>query len=317
MPNLKTKQIIIGIFVAALVIPFILQTSFFDSTDRDIDATRASSGLPTTWEELKTETETQFQEGIPPTKLDTYVLQSLRGLEMVLLEDDSFYSFGYFLERTGNKNVTSTDWSVPLKRTTFKHLGTSTERTISYMHPVSNPMAPPMARATKTQRLERYSRQSLLIQTFTDVQDVPMADCFVVEERLLIEASGIELQFSSYFKITFTKDTMFRGIIDRQTSQEFREYMENYKTFVLALANRRQDYWRASNEVDENGNDLRQQRGYDRPSSPKKKRGLGKKIGGALAKPFRPVMRGVGKLATSFGNWKSNLGKKKSERKDS
>jgi hypothetical protein len=293
------KKIIIGIFILSLVIPFLY--SWFDTTSQDIDATRATSGLPATWEELELETMQNFQEGIAPTKLSKLVLESLRGFEMVMLEDDSFYSVGYFLERTGNQHVTSTKWSVPLKKTMHKHLGTSTERTISYMHPVSNPMAPPLARATKFQRLERYNRHSILIQTFTDVQDVPMADCFVVEERLLIQSKGIELHISGYFRIDFTQPTMFRAIIERQTSQELKEYFDNYKSFLMAISTRRQDFWRPSSEV----SDVFDSR-YD-TAPPTKKQGLGKAIKSAVTRPFRPVLRQMGKVARVFDNLRQKL----------
>jgi hypothetical protein len=101
-----------------------------------------------------------------------------------------------------------------------------------------------MARATKIQRLERYDRNAFLVQTFTDVNDVPMADVFVVEERLLVESKGNKLLVSGYFRINFTKDSMFKSIISKQTSKELKEYFQNYKSFVTSVATARPESWK-------------------------------------------------------------------------
>jgi hypothetical protein len=70
------------------------------------------------------------------------------------------------------------------------------------------------------------------------VEDVPKADCFVVEDRIMVESTkdgGIVL--SGWFQIRFLKKTMFRSIIEKATSKEFVEYLRGYGDMVrLATA---------------------------------------------------------------------------------
>jgi hypothetical protein len=278
--------------LVGVVISCIVRRAHFDTTSTErLIAHRDSAGLPLSWEGLKQDTIDNFQVGFEETSLSKFVVESLRGYELSFLEDKSFYSLGYFLEKTGNTNVTTTRWSTPLKSTHSKQrLGTSSERTITYVHPVSNPLAPPTARATKKQRLERYGRKQFLVQTFTDVQDVPMADVFVVEERTLVETRGNKLLVSAYFRINFTKDSMFRSIIDKQTSQEFKEYFQNYKAFIISVAAARPETWSpttTSNSRDDGGADTA-------PGQPndKKRKGIRKFVGNQLGR-FARMLQGV------------------------
>jgi hypothetical protein len=94
---------------------------------------------------------------------------------------------------------------------------------------------------------------------------------------------------------------MFRAIIERQTSQELKEYFDNYKSFLMAISTRRQDFWRPSSEV----SDVFDSR-YD-TAPPTKKQGLGKAIKSAVTRPFRPVLRQMGKVARVFDNLRQKL----------
>jgi hypothetical protein len=302
--NSKVAMLILAV---SLLIPFLWQYGSPNSTLDDLDVNGRSSGLPSTWEGLQHDTLQNFREGIPSTTLPNFFLESVQGFEMTFFEGDSVYSLGYFLQRTGNENVTTSSWSVPLKQTQYKPVRTSSIRTISYMHPVSNPLAPPMARATKTQRLERYHRDTTVIQTLTVVQDVPMADCFVVEERMFVENTGKNgLKLSAYFQIQFTQETMFRSIIEKQTSIKFVEYFQNYRSFLMAIATRQPHTWepRKGNRSDRSV----QTTGSQSSMYPKKK--LGKFVVTAVLHPFRFALQQLRKLTRALQNWQRSLGKK-------
>lgn len=294
-------------FASAVLIPFLWShvLNGGGSGDATLEANRTLLGLPPTWKELQEETLAVFEVGIPPTILPKFVLESARGFEMAFFDDGCFYGLQYFLERTGNEEVTTMDWSVPLARTTRKRLGTSAERSLSYLHPTSHPMAPPMARAVKEQRFERFNDKAVLLQTFTTTHDVPMADCFVVEERLLVETiKGNQLQVSGYFRIQFVQSTMFRSVIQQQTTAEFREYFEHYKGFLLAIAEGRQSVWQPNQNSggDSQFSVAAHSHGSRRP--------LPIKILSTVTRPFRPLLRQVGKLARMINGWKRRLGEK-------
>lgn len=305
-----TQKIAAMIVVTILVVPFILQLPYFDTMAKKIKVNRTSAGLPATWEEAETETLQDFQEAIAPFMIPTLILQSLRGFEMTFYEDDTFYSLSYFLERTGNINVTSTKWSIPIKKTQFKRLGTSSTRSISYLHPVSNPLSPPSARATKTQRFERYDQRTVLIETQTKVQDVPLADCFVVDERLLLQALGHQIRVSAYFRIRFTQDTMFRSVIEKQTSQEFLEYFQNYQAFIVAVATGRQAAWQPTMVASGEGGKHRVKKEIFPPFQAQKKRKFGTAIISVVTSPLRQALVAGKNLTKRLGIITQNLFRK-------
>jgi hypothetical protein len=128
------------------------------------------------------------------------------------------------------------------------------------MHPVNVPMAPPKAGARKEQTYCRYGDYGLVIETRTYVRDVPMTDCFYVVDRILVEpnyrnpsdsSSNKENQqdltninnhdssstapppsvlVSMEFQINFVKSTMFKGIISKTTSSEFKAFFQDSKS---------------------------------------------------------------------------------------
>jgi hypothetical protein len=83
-------------------------------------------------------------------------------------------------------------------------------------------MAPPEAMAKKHQRLRKYGDYGICVDTSSRVHDVPLTDCFFLDDRLLVESTedgGVLL--SLRFEIRFIKSTMFRRIIERTTKDEF------------------------------------------------------------------------------------------------
>ena len=105
-------------------------------------------------------------------------------------------------------------------------------RTIEYSHPVNAPLAPPMARARKEQRYRRYGDVGLSIETDTYVEDVPMADCFYVTDRVLLEpnADGAVVILAE-FDMRFVRSTMFRSLISNTTRSEFTKWFQGLEVY--------------------------------------------------------------------------------------
>jgi hypothetical protein len=103
-------------------------------------------------------------------------------------------------------------------------------RMLEYNHPVNAPLAPPMAKARKEQRYRRFGEMGLSIETDTFVQDVPMADCFFVTDRVLVEPTagenGTAVLILAEFDIRFIKSTMFRSLISNTTKSEFLKWFQ-------------------------------------------------------------------------------------------
>ena len=134
----------------------------------------------------------------------------------------------------GEKRVDTTPW---LPSHTTSSLGPMS-RKIHYTHPITVPMAPPMARALKKQLLYKFGNVGLCLETCTEVEDVPMADCFVVEDRLWVHASednNEECVVSVTFRIQFVKGTLFRRIIENATRKEYGLYWDQFANMIRLL----------------------------------------------------------------------------------
>lgn len=158
---------------------------------------------------------------------NTYSEVALDDIHLTLTVDD-FYnrvlcdnapnSIGKFMTGNGDFDIKTTPWQ--------PKDGHPTTRTIHYTHPVNVPMAPPSANAFKTQYLHKFGACGLCLESSTIVEDVPMTDCFVVDDRLWVckdtENGGCVV--NANFQIRFVKTTMFRRIIENATRSEFEKW---------------------------------------------------------------------------------------------
>lgn len=132
----------------------------------------------------------------------------------MFLADGAKYSLAAFLEGRGDSSLKESPWKAEDDG--------KQSRVVSYIHPVNAPLAPPQAGARKEQSYYRCGEHGLVIETHTHVDDVPMADCFYVADRVLVEPKGEDsVSVTMEFKMTFVKSTMFKSIISRTTSSEF------------------------------------------------------------------------------------------------
>lgn len=155
-----------------------------------------------------------------------------------VLEDNATQSFEKFMRDIGELNVKSTPWQ-PSKAPTPSEPNT---RSIQYTHPVNAPMAPPTAKAFKQQVLHKFGTVGMCLDTCTVVQEVPMADCFVVNDRLWVHEAEDENTgtvkgciVAVTYEIKFVKSTMFRRIIESQTRKEYALFWNQYADMVRSL----------------------------------------------------------------------------------
>lgn len=144
------------------------------------------------------------------------------------LRDDAAFSWSRYMEEvSGEADVLAEAWVTTNSENESSSKPLVSTRTIEYTHPVNAPMAPPTARAQKTQILRDYGRcRGLVLETKTFVQDVPMADCFYVRDVVRVEKRRENfLMVTIRFEIVFVKSTMFQGLITRQTTSEFVAFM--------------------------------------------------------------------------------------------
>ncbi|KAL7549637.1 hypothetical protein ACHAWF_012907 [Thalassiosira exigua] len=151
-----------------------------------------------------------------------------------VLEDNATHSIGKFMKDIGELDVSLTPWE-PSSTPSPKE---PTKRTIQYTHPVNAPMAPPTAKARKQQVLYKFGSIGVCLETCTLVEEVPMADCFVVDDRLWVNEAedgtgGCTVAVT--FQIRFVKSTFFRRIIETQTRKEYEAFWSKFADMIKTL----------------------------------------------------------------------------------
>jgi hypothetical protein len=159
-----------------------------------------------------------------------------------VLADDADHSFTYFMCNIGELDVDTTKWELSMANTLPNNGSTSavsstlsSSRIISYIHPVNSPMAPPTAKARKQQTIHKFGPAGICVESCTVVEEVPMADCFVVDDRLWVHKTSQGCVLSVTFQIRFIKSTLFRRIIENQTRKEYQSFWDQFSSMVQSL----------------------------------------------------------------------------------
>ena len=139
----------------------------------------------------------------------------LNSFNKTFISDNAEYSLQAYLSKIGDTIIEVTPW-------------TSSTRTIHYDHPINVPMAPPSAKANKQQTLKMYGLKGIYIETCTQVDDVPLTDCFVVDDQIFVESFGDGVKVNAFFEIRFTKSTIWKRVITNTTNEEFRKFFVAY-----------------------------------------------------------------------------------------
>ena len=136
------------------------------------------------------------------------------------------HSISRFLESRGDSKLRETTWKLTDEPNQYS-------RFVNYTHPVNAPLAPPVANARKEQEYRRFKDCGVCIWTKTFVDDVPMADCFYVSDRVRVEPRGKgSVVVNMEFEITFVKSTMFKSIISKTTTSEFTNILQAWASFM-------------------------------------------------------------------------------------
>ena len=143
------------------------------------------------------------------------------------VSDGAHHPIAAYQRKIGDSEVETTPWRLS---------GDSVlalVREVTYIHPINAPMAPPTAAACKEQTLRRWGDHALCVTTRTIVKDVPVVDCFFVEDQLLLESTPEDgVRITGRFEIRFIKRTMLRSFIHSTTTGEFRKWFEGYQIMV-------------------------------------------------------------------------------------
>jgi len=186
----------------------------------------APKDMKSGWEKLKSSEEPSYSNC---ALKDIFLPCNLNDFYQKFLANNAKYSFKDYLISIGDSEIKESPWCEELD-------GFTSSRQIHYRHPVNAPMAPPSAKATKSQRLQRFEEYGICLETCTQVNDVPFTDCFTIEDQILIEHTekegldGVMLQ--AKFEIRFIKNTFWKRIIEKTSSTEFFNFFNGYADYL-------------------------------------------------------------------------------------
>ncbi len=108
------------------------------------------------------------------------------------------------------------------------------QRTITYKHPLHVPMGPPHGLAEKTQTIHRYGDHGLCVISKIVTKGVPMADCFYIEDCLLVSSNGSSggISVSIMFELCFFTSTMFKKVISMTTINELLKFHNGFIKYI-------------------------------------------------------------------------------------
>jgi len=145
----------------------------------------------------------------------------------MFIADSASHSMKEYQESNGDVDVSATSWELD-KDGVYA-------RTLEFKHAVNIPVAPPFARARKEQRFRRYGPYGLSLETDTYVQDIPLATCFYVADRVLVEPNGNgQVVVHAKFDVRFVKKIMFQSLTASHTGKKFVEGFQNLEQYWSA-----------------------------------------------------------------------------------
>lgn len=205
-----------------------------DEEDTSVRVFQKKVDLEIGWSELKTNTDPLFQyspiESLTlPCTLDTFQ-------ELFWCKNAKHPISTYQRDTIGDTDINTFDWEQ-------QHCGddddeiTTLSREIHYLHPNHAPRGPPMAKTTKKQTLKKYGGYGMVLHTITKVDDVPKADCFVIEDQIVVESNGDSVILSARCGIRFVKRTIFKTIIQFNAKNGITKWLGGYGDFVSDVVN--------------------------------------------------------------------------------
>ena len=168
---------------------------------------------------------------------------------MFLAEDAPYSLQRYQSEHVEDRDVKLTSWT----SCEDDNGATMMARTMTFVHPIKKKtmgMGPSEASTTRNQRLRKF-QEGILLENTTNIEGIPSADCFHVQDRWVVEeTSGATIVVTSSFDVVFGKYSIFRGIIDTNVRKETSDWWLGYMAYVQnALGHQSKDIAQPEAEV--------------------------------------------------------------------
>lgn len=128
------------------------------------------------------------------------------------------------------------------------------QRELKFMKPVNLPGLA-STRGIKYQQLRRPNECTFVLNSSTRLEDVPSADCFSVDDILIVHADGAQqVSVSISFEVAFVKSTMMRTFIEGPTEREMKKWLEVFFQHMQEVVTGQKDVVRGRRSSTVGGN---------------------------------------------------------------
>mmetsp|Transcript_36542 Transcript_36542/g.54580 ORF Transcript_36542/g.54580 Transcript_36542/m.54580 type:complete len:272 (-) Transcript_36542:364-1179(-) len=199
-------------------------TNFFDDAAKN----RSPSEIEQAWAKLKN----KKNETYPNTILsDVKLNYTINDFYRIFWSSNTANPYeDYKREVQGHEDIITTSWIDSGDKFTLC-------RSQKYLHPNSAPVGPRMAKAVTQQTLQWYGDHGIQICFATTVEGTPMADCFVLKDRILVEATDDGLIMRVDMGICFVKKTIYKRIIAAASKAGSKKTWESFVDYIQKLPN--------------------------------------------------------------------------------
>ena len=194
---------------------------------------------------------TDFESKYPIPIIQSYHIPKLTVDDFFtkFLHDDAQWSFQVFQQNViKDQNIDVTPWQqeqgVQTHEPSRNRISIQQQsRSLSFLHPRKKAKIGPSTALTKKEQkctllLQQQSIKGIVLHSSTKFEGVPYCDCFMVEEKWIIEpynestSDAIGCFLSIRLRVNFIKSTMMKKIICNQTLTETKDWFELYIQFL-------------------------------------------------------------------------------------
>ena len=144
------------------------------------------------------------------------------------LRDSSPRSMSYFQSKVmGDSNVTLEAWAKNTAPEGEQSNEDSLSRAIEFEHATRWAVA-----NVKRRQTYQTCGKHAIIQNFTNLQGIPQADSFFVEDMWLLKTESDHITLDVKCRIVWLKNTMLQSVISKRTKTEAKEWFDKYVPFV-------------------------------------------------------------------------------------
>ena len=102
-------------------------------------------------------------------------------------------------------------------------------RALKFRTPVVAPIGPSSTRGVKVQRLRRFGASGLILDSSTNLEDIPNGDAFKVDDQWVVcPAEGGALDLRVHFECVFHKAVLWKGIIETRSKADTAKFYEDW-----------------------------------------------------------------------------------------